>query len=482
MCLTPIKIKNPNYGKKSINPRTDTVHQFIEVPCGHCPQCIAARQSEFVQRAYMESQKNHIFFATLTYDPAHLPVLSLEVPLSSECSPVSNFKDETLRAAGITAERLASQTLLFDESGHEKTDTLQVDIPYADIHHLQLMFKRMRDNNRLGRPFRYIACTELGSRRGRPHAHILFFVPKQSSDTVADCVSMNETLSSMLRQYWSKNVGTRKHPVYQSLYTHRVRFSGGKRYSSFDCHYVDPNLTTEGVSDVVYYVTKYLFKENNKEKARYAFLKSILGDDDFRSVWNMVHSRSLVSKGLGLNATFVSETYYPYGKPMSELSFELSDVGKRMRDNTDLPLWTIDPSVPRGCESLYEQYLLGYSCRRRRMVPDDDIVAQLKKNALLDLGVSDTAVFVAYNGEHVPLCHYYSSKGIILSMDDHLSIYFNASDEAIAASESRDLQNHSFDYFNKQTRKYDKAVALVEDHDVLSSDMEDFNPFINDSF
>lgn len=84
MCLQPLKIKNTNYG--SNNPLTlvlnkDTTHAYMEVPCGHCEQCVAARQNSFVQRIQAESRYNHLFFATLTYDNEHLPKISIDVPV-----------------------------------------------------------------------------------------------------------------------------------------------------------------------------------------------------------------------------------------------------------------------------------------------------------------------------------------------------------------------------------------------------------------
>lgn len=65
----------------------------------------------------MESLKNYLFFATLTYNKESLP--------------------------------------------HITTST-GYDIPYADIHDLQNCFKRLRKSNAFTRPFRYLAVSELG--------------------------------------------------------------------------------------------------------------------------------------------------------------------------------------------------------------------------------------------------------------------------------------------------------------------------------
>lgn len=212
MCLQPIKIKNVNYQSK--NPLLlalgrDTTHAFMEVPCGHCEQCVAARQNDFVQRIVAESKYNHLFFATLTYDNDHLPRLSIEVPVvrppvsedipqtsslfdgegpengpSTSCTslvpvgfwePVSTDVLDAeiwLSCAGFGDENDTAELLAARASGDSKRlkelidareqaqidshtvgECLEDDIEYepisfayADIHDLQLMLKNVRDN------------------------------------------------------------------------------------------------------------------------------------------------------------------------------------------------------------------------------------------------------------------------------------------------------------------------------------------------
>lgn len=125
MCISPIKIKNPNLGMTGPNAQfKDCVSRYIEVPCGVCCQCVANRQLQYVQRLQAESLVNHFFFCTLTYN--------------NDCLP-----------------RVSTST------GY--------DIRFADVRDVQNMFKRLRKRNAFGRPFRYFAVSELGSTRGRPH-------------------------------------------------------------------------------------------------------------------------------------------------------------------------------------------------------------------------------------------------------------------------------------------------------------------------
>ena len=212
MCLQPLHIKNVNYG--STNPQLlllgkDTTHQFMEVPCGHCEQCVAAKQSDFVQRIQAESRYNHLFFATLTYDNEHLPRLSIDVPVVrptvSEDIPetpglfddpgLENGQSDAVSAlvpigfwepistsvldaeawlscAGFGDENVSTELLaardagnsqklkeIIDAERHNEIDShlvgedlnpsieyQTISFPFADIHDIQLLLKNVRDN------------------------------------------------------------------------------------------------------------------------------------------------------------------------------------------------------------------------------------------------------------------------------------------------------------------------------------------------
>lgn len=126
MCEHPIAIPNPNFGlqDKGLGFMKDCSSRFIYVNCGHCTECIANKQMQFVQRIQMEELDNHLFFASITYNNEMLPYVA--------CS-----------------------------NGRV--------IRYADKSDVTDMMKRLRKRNAFGRPFRYLAVSELGSLRGRPH-------------------------------------------------------------------------------------------------------------------------------------------------------------------------------------------------------------------------------------------------------------------------------------------------------------------------
>lgn len=259
MCLAPLTIKNPYYHSKCSSAFLhDTTSQFIYVPCGVCSQCIAVKQMYLVQRVQMESLNSFMFFTTLTYDNSHLPVL---------------------------------------------TTSTGYDIPFADVSHLQLMFKRLRVNNSFGRPFRYFAVSERGSSdkgSGRPHFHILWFFPRFDGELYCDGLSLNRKFSEIIKDAWCINKGSDKKPIYEPLFEFHQKYYRGKLYSNYDTHFVVPSLSSDGITSLAFYVCKYLLKPNSKEKRLQQAFRLNLPDDEYDYSWNLVKSRSFRSLGFGL--------------------------------------------------------------------------------------------------------------------------------------------------------------------------------------
>lgn len=79
MCVSPVRIRNPNYGNSTplLRATTDCVSQWLNVPCGVCDECIAKKQSDLVQRCRVLSIDHYMFFFTLTYNNESLPVSSV---------------------------------------------------------------------------------------------------------------------------------------------------------------------------------------------------------------------------------------------------------------------------------------------------------------------------------------------------------------------------------------------------------------------
>lgn len=170
-----------------------------------------------VQRIQAEAFGNYLFFATLTYNNESLP----------------------------------------------KIDVNGFSISYADITDLQNTFKRLRKSNAFGRSFRYAAVSELGGKHGRPHFHVIFLVPKYKDDDENSFPFILEhVMFKALLAEWRRNYGSTRKPDYRPLCTYAARFSQGKLKSNYDLHYVVPYNSSDGSSDVAFYVFKYMLKDS----------------------------------------------------------------------------------------------------------------------------------------------------------------------------------------------------------------------------
>lgn len=283
MCLSPVLIRNPNLGIQNLITRCkDTVSAYIPVPCGVCAECVANRQVSYVQRLQAELMVNLGFFCTLTYNDYAMPVL---------------------------------------------TTTQGYDIRYADVRDLQNMMKRLRKSNAFGVPFRYLAVSELGSKRSRPHFHIIFLVKKPKKYDLNYVRILEKRMFDAVLHEWRRNVAppvwskkkqcyvpNARNPKYIPLCTYVRRYVRGKLKSTFDFHYLDPRSKDAG-SSVSYYVTKYMMKPSKRVKDLQIALKCNYDEAEYESIWSVVKPRVVASLGLGLNAEKT-----PFGlEPDSEL-------------------------------------------------------------------------------------------------------------------------------------------------------------------
>lgn len=273
MCLTPLILRNP-YSQKSrvfsSDPSQswsneqfakthykDYIHKYMYVPCGKCPACVANKESAIIQRVEMHCQFHHAFMVTLTYNQEMLP--------------------------------------------HLITSTGR-DIVYASYKDVQDMFRRIRTQNLFERPFSYMVVSELGSKKGRPHFHMIFFCRKYDTDNYNTIKSLENQLWHLFFEQWKRRVGgSDKFPVFAPLYTYKVKYKNGKRISNFDCHYIDDNTAkNNGKSDVVFYVLKYLYKRSDREIWLRGRLFDELTYDEFCDTWKLVRTSWRASKGIGL--------------------------------------------------------------------------------------------------------------------------------------------------------------------------------------
>lgn len=153
----------------------NALQEYITVPCGHCSSCLRSKSLNWVQRIEVERLSHPAsLFVTLTFDDAHLPVLSYDDALSLiPDSDIDYFNDCWLRSS--------------------KVISFYNGLPYIGARPFQLFIKRLRryvykhfssslDSEKLS--VRYFCCMEYGPTTYRPHYHcILFFNDFSVADT-----------------------------------------------------------------------------------------------------------------------------------------------------------------------------------------------------------------------------------------------------------------------------------------------------------
>lgn len=255
MCYSPTLIKNPNFGRTDkLAYVVDTKSQYIPVPCGHCGECIRLRSSGVLQRAQLEQLYGWPFMVSLSYNPQSLAYY--------ECS--NGFQ-----------------------------------IPYAPVSDLQNMFKRLRKSNALGRPFRYYAITELGSKKGRPHAHILLFLKRLPDDNPFTPFNLEEVAFREILAEWRRNYGSTRNPDYKPLLTYIRKYRYGKIHSTYDLHFVQPSSLDGTTQDVSFYVTKYLCKDSEwRDKLKRGLFSHVPLEEAYK-VWSEIKPRAISSLNFG---------------------------------------------------------------------------------------------------------------------------------------------------------------------------------------
>lgn len=255
MCLSPIKIKNPFHNpgvkyhqgfisiKNEFDKFHDTLSQFITVPCGHCPQCVAMRQGFYNQRIQMESLRSHLFMFTLTYNDESL----IHVDVGDYHYPIPVLSD------------------------------------------IQNMFKRFRND---GHKFRVSYVTEYGKKRSRPHFHGIFAVDK----SLGSWRTLERKYYKLFFNSWCRNIGSKRSPKYVSLFTPVYKCG---RCTTFDFHYIEPVKGHD--SDVSYYVSKYITKydQRTQKLLQKIILDVSLTDDQTSFLYKITKPRCITSKDFG---------------------------------------------------------------------------------------------------------------------------------------------------------------------------------------
>ena len=310
MCLSPIYVANPAYRatsdtivfdihgrdkKKRYIPasaplstlRDKESYRYIKCGCGHCPECASLKQSYLSQRCELMSLTHYVFFQTLT------------------------LKNKYLKYVCVNG----------------------VYNKYFDIHYFQNYTKMLKkyDVLKCDGKFKYLACTEYGGFKHRPHMHILYFVPKSAPywqkfqllpplQRIPALLHEARDLFFPLLRYWRVNTsGSTKHPVWDTLLDYRVdRRTGRKNY---DFQYVTSRNGQNGIGNVTRYVTKYMLKYDKWIESKQQAFRLNLSVDDYRDCWtNKVRPKCLISKEFGWSKSGC-ESFENYVKKCLDYTF-----------------------------------------------------------------------------------------------------------------------------------------------------------------
>lgn len=140
--------------------------------------------------------------------------------------------------------------------------------------------------------------------------HILWFLPRYENESYHDGIYLQNRLYNEILSHWSVNLGSCRKPDYHPLCTFHQKYRNGKLFSNYDTHFVQPSLTSDGISSVAFYVCKYMLKQNDRERRLQRALHLNLCEADYDEAWSIVKSRSLRSEHFGLNQSDRFSSYH----------------------------------------------------------------------------------------------------------------------------------------------------------------------------
>lgn len=233
-----VKLTPESSGKHGIN--------HAPVPCGRCFNCKQRRIQQWSFRLQKELEvSTSAYFVTLTYDNDHVPIVGGKYPMTL----VKNSEQNGKLADSIGRTDRSLQAFFKRLRYYEKEDTVKGD-------------PRLRKVVK-NKPIKYYACGEYGSRRFRPHIHIILF---------------NVKYQDSIRKAWST-----------------AKLDKGKtiEFIPFGSIDIDSDVNENNIN----YTLKYICKTDGKVGS---------GNRDHR-----IPEFSLMSKGIGANfITNEIETFY----------------------------------------------------------------------------------------------------------------------------------------------------------------------------
>lgn len=271
------------------------------VPCGTCPECLMARAKAWIVRNHFEALcSKNLILCILTYNSENNPGVIL----------------------------------------------------YKDV---QLFHKRLRKH---GISFRFFASAEYGTKKGRPHYHVVYY---DMTPNILDLSPLDKTdggntvyTSDLLNRLWGKGL-TRIQP-----------FDGGPSAIVYQTLYLNKKTlwTNAHVLSYVDSLSEYMeFSDTIKEKSLKDYLRE---NPDFLKTLRQWSERSFSSKSLGFK-NFLN-TAYPSWK--NNPVMYISGV------NYELPYsWLVKLYTEYGCPTAYHRLLLLYERARDNPKNDEEAFA-----------------------------------------------------------------------------------------------------------
>lgn len=183
MCISPIKILNKS---KAFSPLVDKA--YIEVPCGHCWQCVKKKANDWFLRVSYEfvDTAGDTLFPTLTYNNFHLPHIDLS---SDKYRPlIDEVKfDVPSDSKSITCFN-KSHIVKFNKSFRQYLDKSK---NYSFIHNDLSDFQ-----------YKFFSVCEMGTNMHRPHVHTLLHFNKK----IVENASLFSDIDKLLQLAWSESV------------------------------------------------------------------------------------------------------------------------------------------------------------------------------------------------------------------------------------------------------------------------------------
>lgn len=274
-------------------------------------------------------------------------------------------------------------------------------------------------------------------------------LPKHEGDTFADCLALEDRLFKEVLSDWKTNktdsfitfrgkvVRDWRHPLWVPNCTYVRKFVNGELRTNYDLHYVNPVLSSGGVADVGFYVTKYMMKPSDRAVRLQQALHMNLPSDEYEHIWSLVRPRHFESEAFGLGCSDFDVDLYSNG--------------------------------------------VGFN-KKRIYRPHPAVLSHLRKGiegSKLMPGEPIPSIHSPDDGKFVPLAKYYKGRPEVFTMGDFLDFFYASrkvgADNVIYHEPDHPSQvDIRIDDYRRNLRNVSFQQTAYELDDLFDSDVDDF--------